>query len=638
MKWLLTFNSTCVETIVQEIKSALPVTLPMHVYTNFPVIEIEANSSQIAVLSKIPCILTNEKQIMFKSHETQSPTSWVLDSLDGTKLDDSYSFTRTGKDVQIYVIDSGIDTTHRDFEDRAEITMLVNETLNDCTGHGSHVAGLIAGRNVGVAKKAKIHSIKVITCTDDSDNFIIVKAYDAIVSDFNSKGLKSALVNLSLGPHAVNGDFPQSPSLEAAINAAFNKNILTIAASGNDNLDACSGTPSRLDTVVTVGAIDQNFARASFSNFGDCVKVVAPGVNSVSVKANTNDQYTIKQGTSQAAPLVTGILALILEDNPNANIKDLYGILRGESYGDGVSDLKSSASVLAQTYLPDGDKSGNIQFDSIDYAALQGDTILPLWAIILIAFAVLLILGIVIFKLTRKRNKKASKRRRKLPRANRQHTANSEPILEQFHQAPNQDRRPNSVGLPVIRDTPKSKISRQSTIDFGRSFTEGKKSSSQKTLLFKSSSKARNKAPDVINKHQQLASSFEQHIVPPGVKNRADLSRHLSLTKATNSSHNTNRYSDSRMLEKNNKSNYLSPQPSIADDLPPIDPNRTSKFILTPDASPDKGTLKKQSIISSPESESTIVQISPHDAPPRQKGTLLDHIEPMSPINLDFNF
>ena len=158
--------------------------------------------------------------------------------------------------------------------------------------------------------------------------------------------------------------------------------------------------------MVTVGASDNNFQRADFSNFGDCVKVYASGTNSVSVLTNTTDQYTIKQGTSQAAPLVTGVLALIMEDNPNAKIKDVFNILKNGSLGSSVIDNKASGSVFLQAYMPSDDKSNNIHFDSVDFSGLQGDLPIPLWSIILIAIVFLLLVSFLAYKLLPKQPKK----------------------------------------------------------------------------------------------------------------------------------------------------------------------------------------------------------------------------------------
>ena len=211
MKWLLTLNSTCVNSFADDMKKIIPTMPQIRMYDHFPVVEVYLTDVEIKLVSAIPCVLSHESQIKFKIHEVESPTSWVLDSLDSEKLDDQYHFTRTGKGVNVYVVDSGIEANHRDFDNRADMNSLVTETQPDCTGHGSHVAGLVGGRNVGVAKRANIHSIKVITCADDSDNFVIVNAFNTIISDVKSKNYSSALVNLSLGPHAdSNGNFPVS--------------------------------------------------------------------------------------------------------------------------------------------------------------------------------------------------------------------------------------------------------------------------------------------------------------------------------------------------------------------------------------------------------------------------------------------
>ena len=398
MKWLLTLNATCADQVAQDITKLLFIEPEMKLFDNFPIMEIDVSFDQVKLIDSIPCVHTYEPPIAYKSNDQQTPSSWVLDVLDGTELDNSYSFTRTGKGVHVYVIDSGIELNHREFNGRADLTPIVQEELDDCTQHGTHVAGLIGGKNVGVAKEVYIHSVKVITCASDSDQTAIVSAINFIMNDVRKKNLKSAVINLSLGPHAVDGVFPSSPALESALESAYSANIITVAASGNDNLDACTGVPSKVETVVTVGAIDSNKNRAEFSNFGNCLDLFAPGTNSVSAKAGTTDQYLVKQGTSQAAPIVAGILALIIQENPDLKANELVKLLKETGLRNAVGNNQSPNSVLAQGYSPADDKA-NINFDSINYGDLEKNLLLPIWAIVVLCLIIVILLGMIVWKL-----------------------------------------------------------------------------------------------------------------------------------------------------------------------------------------------------------------------------------------------
>lgn len=177
----------------------------------------------------------------------------------------------------------------------------------DCAGHGTEVASLIGGTNVGVAKQASVVMAQVLDCLGDGKNSDLIDAISWIIETHQ----KPAIINMSLG-----GD--RSPSLDNAVKAAIAAGIPVVVAAGNSNLDACNQSPAAVAEAITVAASTVKNNRAKFSNFGPCVDIFAPGVD---ILAATNPQksrngWNFASGTSFAAPLVAGVIALLLEKNP----------------------------------------------------------------------------------------------------------------------------------------------------------------------------------------------------------------------------------------------------------------------------------------------------------------------------------
>lgn len=219
-----------------------------------------------------------------------------------------------GEGVTVYVVDTGINETNPEFEGRASLAWSFSPFSNDDpNGHGTHVAGTIAGKTYGVAKKAKIESLKAFNENGRSLKSTILMAVHYAITEHEKRILsgdasyKGAIINMLLGCGG-------SLALDAAVAAATRVGITVVSSAGNDGIDACNCSPSRSESSITVGAIDENDAVAWFSNYGRCVDIYAPGVRIQSV--SNGEGLSILTGTSMAAPHVTGVVATLLSMQP----------------------------------------------------------------------------------------------------------------------------------------------------------------------------------------------------------------------------------------------------------------------------------------------------------------------------------
>jgi subtilisin family serine protease len=249
-----------------------------------------------------------------------------LDRIDqrSATLNGTYAATLTGEGVNVYVVDTGVWTAHEQFEGRASVGFDAFPTITtapreDCHGHGTHVAGTIAGKDYGVAKKAKIISVRIGNCQGEikmhsSGKWSIVAGLDWIVANVK----RPAVVNISYGVSpALNRD-----EYDAAIQRVLAADIPVVVAAGNYSADACTANIAKVPQAITVGATDaSNDRRLNVSNYGQCIDLFAPGVNIRSAYTSTTGNLaanTTMTGTSMAAPHVTGVAALYLQKYPTA--------------------------------------------------------------------------------------------------------------------------------------------------------------------------------------------------------------------------------------------------------------------------------------------------------------------------------
>jgi len=276
--------------------------------------------------------------------DADASVPWGLDRIDDKKgLDNSYSdySPSQGSGVNVYVLDTGVRTTHTDFEGRAVPAYDLWYSPNKCTGtdtkcaadsngHGTHCAGTIAGSKYGVAKKATVYAVKVLNPSGSYSG--IIKAMDWVTD--NAK--KPALMSMSLGGGGV------QRSLTRAVDYAKNSGIAVVIAAGNSNSDACKFTPAFVPSGITVGSTDNADKRSSFSNYGTCIDFWAPGSRILSAwKGSDTDTNTIS-GTSMACPHVSGASALLLGENPTWTVDDVVAALDKMSTAGAISGIPTS--------------------------------------------------------------------------------------------------------------------------------------------------------------------------------------------------------------------------------------------------------------------------------------------------------
>lgn len=256
-------------------------------------------------------VTNNPDETIFRIMESQSGAPWGLDRVDGAR-DGTYNYVSTGSGVRIYIVDTGVDASHPEFGGRVTRGFdAFGEGLadTDCQGHGTHIAGIAAGSYFGVAKSATIVPVRVLDCNGIGTTSTLTSGIEWILANH---GGGVGIVNMSLGGE-------QDDTVNAITSRLSDAGLVVVVAAGNAGQDACNYSPASARGAIAVAAIDTDDSRASFSNYGSCVDISAPGVGINSANA---DNYSISKkmsGTSQASPFVAGAIATYLSKGSASN-------------------------------------------------------------------------------------------------------------------------------------------------------------------------------------------------------------------------------------------------------------------------------------------------------------------------------
>jgi subtilisin family serine protease len=279
----------------------------------------------------------------------ESTAPWGLDRIDqrALPLDGSFHYGSGGQGVTVYVVDTGIRLTGKDFGGRAVtgVDQVDGGPATDCNGHGSHVAGVIGGTRYGVAKQARLVAVRVLDCTGRGTSQSVGRGLQWVLA--NHKAGQPAVLNMSLGG-------APSPSLDKQVRDLVHAGVVVVVAAGNGDAsgraaDACGTSPARTRVAITVSATDRRDVKPSWANVGSCVDLFAPGV-SITSDWDTSDTATKTiSGTSMAAPSVAGAAAVYLGAHPQATPAQVRAALVKAATAGVVSGHGSAPDRLLHT-------------------------------------------------------------------------------------------------------------------------------------------------------------------------------------------------------------------------------------------------------------------------------------------------
>lgn len=300
-----------------------------------------AGTAFIEAMKKNPQVLSVENDTVVNiDATTQSNPDWGLDRIDqkALPLNSTYSYSQTGSGTTAYIVDTGILSTHQEFSGRVlngYTAISDGNGTTDCNGHGTHVAGTVGGTTYGVAKSVRLVPVRILGCDGSGASSNVIAGLDWILKN----GSKPAVVNMSLGGAA-------SSSLDSAVENLYNNGYVMVVAAGNSNTDACTSSPARTTNAITVAATDNSDTRASYSNYGSCVDIFAPGSQINSSWIGSNTATKVLNGTSMATPHVAGVVAEMLQSTPTATPQTISTNLLNQATSNVVKNPSGSPNRL----------------------------------------------------------------------------------------------------------------------------------------------------------------------------------------------------------------------------------------------------------------------------------------------------
>jgi serine protease len=328
--------------------------------TGIPYVQLKASLQQLEAFvaeekNMIEFIEPNLPMSLFPDImevDNQADVPWGIRRIRTRQLDGMPSGNPSpangGEGVNAYVLDTGVRLTHNDFGGRAKpfCETWLMFFIRDCrgssggcsedgNGHGTHCAGTIAGTNYGVAPKATVYSAKVLADSGAGSSIGIMAAMDFVAS----KAQRPAVASMSLGG-------ARSAGYDSAVAGMTDAGVVVVTASGNSDADGCGFSPGSAPAAINVGSLDDNDARSSFSNYGNCLDIWAPGRNVLSAWFDGDDATKSISGTSMACPHVSGAVAILLQKSPSLTAEQVKQQLAGDATPGLVTDAKAGSPNL----------------------------------------------------------------------------------------------------------------------------------------------------------------------------------------------------------------------------------------------------------------------------------------------------
>lgn len=305
---------------------------------------VEMSEAQVRVLLEDPRVAYIEEDSIVEALETQTGATWGLDRVDQSDLplSSTYTYDTDGRGVHVYIIDTGMLGTHHEFIGRmgnGYDAVMPGGSAVDCHGHGTHVAGTVGGTLYGVAKQVTFHPVRVLDCSGFGTTAGVIAGVDWVKNNH----LEPAVANMSLGGGP-------SQAMDTAVTHAISAGVVFAVAAGNDDDNVCAVSPARTPNAITVGSTTRTDARSSFSNYGTCLDLFAPGSDITSAWHTGNSATRSLNGTSMASPHVAGAAALYLAAHSNASPQQVRDALVNNGSVGRVSDPGTgSPNVLLYT-------------------------------------------------------------------------------------------------------------------------------------------------------------------------------------------------------------------------------------------------------------------------------------------------